>query len=119
MPEQNRSPEAQVADRMDAAKTKEDVVDSINFLELMSQSATTRDEQMNFMKTVSVLEKKGTGVDIEILKDGSIVFDMPVGGVEIQARDPETGATTTSKPYVRGLEQYARCPVQQSNCSDH
>ncbi|MBK8221340.1 MAG: hypothetical protein IPK73_10000 [Candidatus Obscuribacter sp.] len=119
MSEQNKSPEAQVAARMDAAKTKEDVIDSINFLDLMTQSAKDRDEQMNFMRTVSALEKKGTGVDIEILKDGSIVFEMPVGGVEIQARDAETGETTTSEPYPEGLEEYARCPVQQTNCSDH
>ncbi len=119
MSEQNKSPEAQVAERMDAANTKEAVIDSINFLDLMTQSAKDRDEQMNFMRTVSALEKKGTGVDIEVLKDGSIVFDLPVDGVEIQATDPETGATTNSKPYYKGLEEYARCPVQQANCSDH
>lgn len=99
MPEQNKSPEAQVAERMDAANTKEAVIDSINFLDLMTQSAKDRDEQMNFIRTVSALEKKGTGVDIEVLKDGSIVFEMPVDGLEIKARDVETGETTTSQPY--------------------
>lgn len=108
-----------MAERMDAANTKEAVIDSINFLDLMTQSAKDRDEQMNFIRTVSALEKKGTGVDIEVLKDGSIVFEMPVDGLEIKGRDVETGETTTSKPYYKGLKEYARCPVQKTNCSDH
>jgi len=63
---------------MDAAKINEEVVESLNFLDLMTESAKDRDEQMNFIRTVSTLEKKGTGVDIEVLKDGSIYVQMPI-----------------------------------------